>query len=101
MFLGLVYLLTLIMDPLIFSLNFKPLLNRDIEILSRIINWLIIIDMILLLLTGIPRDSSDITGEDDDEEETQGYAGKGKSKKVKKKKQSTEGRRGNIQMLKT
>ena len=59
MFLGMVYLLTLIMDPLIFALNFAPLLNLDINILSRLITWLIVIDMVFLSLTAIPRDSSE------------------------------------------
>ena len=99
MFLGMVYLLTLIMDPVIYSLNFTPLLTREINILSRLITWLLVIDMVLLLLTGIPRDSYDIQGEDDDDEVEQEKTGKGK--KVKKKKQNKDGRRGNIQMLKT
>ena len=103
MFLGMIYLLTLIMDPLIFSLNFVPLLNKHINILSRIITWLIVIDMVLLLITAIPRNSSDIVGEDDDEEVELEQTGKGKSNKLRKnkKKQSSDGRRGNIQMLKT
>ena len=104
MFLGMIYLLTLIMDPLIFSLKFVPLLNKKINILSRIITWLIVIDMVLLLITAIPRNSSDIVGEDDEDEEVeQEQTGKGKSNKLRKnkKKQSSDGRRGNIQMLKT
>ena len=68
MFLGLIYLLTLVLDPLIFALNFTPLLSSDMNILSRIITWLIVIDMVLLLLTGIPKDNIDIQGEDDDDE---------------------------------
>ena len=70
MFVGLIYLLTLVLDPLIFALNFTPLLNGAWNILSRLITWLIVIDMVLLLATGIPKDNIDIQGEDDDEEDT-------------------------------
>ena len=56
--------------------------------------------MVLLSVTGIPKDNTDIQGEDDEEDDHE-ETGKGKNKKAKKNKQIQDGRRGNLQMLRT
>ena len=60
MLIGIIYLVTLILDPIILAFNFVPLLHLNINVYTALITWLIIIDMILVLVTGLPRDVTDI-----------------------------------------
>ena len=80
MLIGMVYLVTLILDPLILSFNFIPLLHEQVNVYVKLITWLIIMDMILVLVTGLPRDVTDIQEEADDLFEEQ------EEKKTEKKK---------------
>lgn len=90
---GFLYWMTFFLDPYIFAFLFVPLENRNINFFQKSLTFVIFLDMILEIFTGIPREDSQIIAQpeptDDDKSAKTGNSGK----------QDKEKRKGNVKSL--
>ena len=88
---GLLYWLTFFLDPYIFAFQFDPLEQPSINRFQRFLTFVIFLDMIIAIFTGIPREDASIQTPLDAHVAQETLAKSGKQEKEK--------RRGDVKSL--
>ena len=57
---GLIYLMSYLLDPIVFAFKFKPLENRQLNRFSQFVTYMLIVDIFVTFFTGVPKEDQDI-----------------------------------------
>ena len=57
---GIVYLFSYILDPIVFAFKFEPLENESLRNLSQLVTYIIIVDILIVPFTGVYKDETEM-----------------------------------------
>ena len=57
---GIVYLFSYILDPVVFAFKFEPLENESLRNLSLLVTYIIIVDILIVPFTGVYKDETEM-----------------------------------------
>ena len=53
---GLIYLMSFLLDPIVFAFKFVPLENKIINRFSQFVTYMIVVDILIVPFTGVPKE---------------------------------------------
>lgn len=53
---GLIYLMSFLLDPIVFAFKFVPLENKNINRFSQFVTYMLVVDILIVPFTGVPKE---------------------------------------------
>lgn len=61
LFIGIIYLISYVLDPIVFAFKFQPLESTNIREFSNVVTYILILDILLVPFTGVAKDDNEIS----------------------------------------
>ena len=78
MAIGIIYLISFILDPVVLAFKFKPIETESLHRFSELVTYFIVLDIIIVFFTGVPKDETEVQ---EDRQKKRNKSGKNKKNK--------------------